>query len=161
MYSTHSCNVILTQTSGGNAVIQVGVTHASRHIYIYTTWISGIHQHQRQTWLLWYIQHASLQTLNTNSNTNTNANTKHGGIHIYSMHPCKHWTPTPTPTPTASALSWWSYPPEVVHGGHTAERVLGVGERTVQEQFTHHLRVVVHGRVGHAESHCKVRKWNA
>ncbi len=45
-------------------------------------------------------------------------------------------------------------PPEVLHGGDSAEGILGVRELGVEEEFTHHLGVVVHSWAGHSEGHC-------
>ena len=47
-----------------------------------------------------------------------------------------------------------TYPPEVHHGRHAAEVVLGVFKLRVEEELAHHLRVVVHRRARHAERHC-------
>ena len=44
-------------------------------------------------------------------------------------------------------------PPDIMHSADSTECVLGLGERVVQEEFTHHLGVVVHGRAGHPKGH--------
>ena len=47
----------------------------------------------------------------------------------------------------------YAHPPEVVHGCHSTEGVLGVRKLWVEEELTHHLGVVIHGGAGHPKGY--------